>query len=367
MLATLKKKFSAFAKNHFGNNKKGGKQLFCSQPWEFFTVNPEGDVYPCRCLMWGNKSIGNLLKQNPWEIWNSNEAQRIRMSIVKGAFTYCNKDCPYLEFKLLPDKEQVHGSFYRTIISDKKLTLDCGPRVVFPAVDRACNLQCEYCSEIRKNLGPVLPQRAHRIYQSLSTDAFLKDAHFLLIGGPGEPLVSQSHLLFLENTDFSMYPQLKIKLFTNGLLLNVQLWQRLGRNCKLISEISISIDAATEHMYKRMRPGGDWHALLENLRFISQLRKDGRVDQFAVSFVVQNDNYKEMKKFVEMGKQLQCDCIKFTHLINFGTFSESEYKQKAIHKKTHPENKEFTRYLDDPMFDDPRIRLRTPLRAGLQQ
>lgn len=76
-----------------------------------------------------------------------------------------------------------------------------------------------------------------------------------------------------------------------------------------------------------------------------------------ISFVVQENNFREMKKFVEMKRKHRMDNIHFSKLNNRGTYSKKEYKQQAIHLKSHPNHEEFLNRINDPLFVEDHITL----------
>ena len=62
--------------------------------------------------------------------------------------------------------------------------------------------------------------------------------------------------------------------------------------------VDVSIDAGTKDTYEnKTRLGGHWETLLKNLKFISTIKS---INFFRISFVVQNDNYKEMELALEL-------------------------------------------------------------------
>ncbi len=60
------------------------QQQICTRPFEWFEVPPDGSVFLC-CPAWLKRSIGNLLQQSIYEIWNGPVAQEIRKSIFNGS------------------------------------------------------------------------------------------------------------------------------------------------------------------------------------------------------------------------------------------------------------------------------------------
>jgi sulfatase maturation enzyme AslB (radical SAM superfamily) len=174
-----------------------------------------------------------------------------------------------------------------------------------------------------------------------------------VVTGSGDPLASSLYREFLQNLDFSKYPKLQIELFTNGLLLTPMMWDSLHKINPAIYKIRISIDAANEHTYRLNRRGGNFKILLENLEFIKKLRNSGDIEQFYIQFVVQKNNYKEMKKFVELGKKFSCDHVVFSKIRNWGTYTKKEYSEIAVHEKSHPEHRDLLEILKNPIFKDP--------------
>jgi hypothetical protein len=69
--------------------------------------------------------------------------------------------------------------------------------------------------------------------------------------------------------------------------------------------------------------------------------------------VVQQNNFDEMIRFIEMGKRFHVDTVYSHHLVNWGTFSDQEFADRAIHLPNHPRHRELLEVLRDPVFEDP--------------
>ena len=104
--------------------------------------------------------------------------------------------------------------------------------------------------------------------------------------------------------------------------------------------MEISIDAATKETYKITRRGGDWDLLMRNLEFINTI---DTIEMVIFSFVVQNDNYKEILKLHELKEKLSNKKVKVQYykVLNWGNLTNKEFEQKAIWKETHPNHSEF--------------------------
>ncbi len=66
--------------------------LYCVMPWQMMWVSIErnGDIFPdCWCI----HPIGNIFRDNLWEVWNNEKMQEYRRNIIAKNTGLCNKDC----------------------------------------------------------------------------------------------------------------------------------------------------------------------------------------------------------------------------------------------------------------------------------
>lgn len=56
----------------------------CKEPWEFFFITQNGDVYPC-CHLWG-RPFGNVFNQSFQDIWYGKEFEALRLEILEKGF-----------------------------------------------------------------------------------------------------------------------------------------------------------------------------------------------------------------------------------------------------------------------------------------
>ncbi len=338
------------------------KQLFCSKPFEWFEVtqlNGRGEVYLC-CPSWLNTPIGNLQRQSVNEIWNSKAAQAIRGSILDGSFKYCNRGrCPYLQTESGPVEtiDKIMRNDLKAIIESKLTTLPLGPKKIICTYDQSCNLSCPTCRTHaiveRKYKREILS-----IQDKLQTEG-LQEADYLHITGSGDPFGSPFFRRWLQTMKRQDMPQLeRIHLHTNGQLWTPKMWATISKDIQqLVKSAEVSIDAATAGTYAINRRGGSYATLIKNLEFISILRKTGPLEYVKISMVVQENNFTEMADFVRLGQRFRLDAVYFSQLVNWGTFSENEFKQRAIHLTNHPRHAEFVKLLQDEIFDEPIVDL----------
>jgi molybdenum cofactor biosynthesis enzyme MoaA len=338
------------------------KQLFCSKPFEWFEVtqlNDRGGTYLC-CPSWLNKSVGNLQHQSVEQIWNGEQAQEIRRSILDGSFKYCNSSrCAFLQTESGPVQkvEDITDEDLKTIIDNKLTFLPYGPKKIICTYDRSCNLACPSCRE------EVIIESEHEqeiltIQGKLQNEA-LKNADYLHITGSGDPFGSPYFRKWLQTMNKEDMPKLKqIHLQTNAQLWTPRMWNTIPENIRqLIISADIGIDAASSETYSVNRRGGNFEQLLKNLEFISTLRKDGFLQFVKISMVVQANNFREMPDFVKLGYQFNVDEIYFGQLVNWGTFSEKEFRSRAVHLPAHPLHSELVQLLKDEIFDSSKVLL----------
>ena len=101
--------------------------------------------------------------------------------------------------------------------------------------------------------------------------------------------------------------------------------------------LGVSVDAAKKDTYEKIRRGGKWETLCENMSYISKVRgtKSSNVEFLCLHFVVQKDNYLQMKDFIQLGEKWNADAVEFQRMANWGTVENEEYIEKDVF---HPQN-----------------------------
>jgi MoaA/NifB/PqqE/SkfB family radical SAM enzyme len=350
-------------------------QLFCSKPFRTFVVGarrhvrpfghggrpffrPAGDVFMCCWLR--TPTLGNILYKSIDEVWNGEMAQETRRSILDGSFQYCDHTtCPFLQTVTgeVQKTSEVKDEELETVIKNNLKVLPYGPKEISCSYDRSCNLSCPSC---RKKVK-IESAHEHEILeiQSKIEVEGMEDCQVLIISGSGDPFGSPYYRRWLQTMNRRKMLALKqISLHTNGQLWTCEMWSTLPEAIRgLVRSATISIDAARAQTYSVNRRGGSFEKLLENLELISQLRACGPLEHVKISMVVQNNNYEEMHEFVHLGKQYNCDVVYFSKLLNRGTFSAAEYRERAIHLPDHPRNSDFMNILKNDIFRDPIVQL----------
>ena len=339
------------------------KGKFCDRPFRMFEVafpNEKNEI-PCFtcCANWLPVKIGDLSKDSISEIWNSEEIKNIRKSILLGDFKYCDHTrCPEILTDSLHNIGTIDDPYLVDIIKNNKVELDCNPHFLNLAYDQTCNLACPSCRTdfIITNKGKkreVIELTSRKIL-----DLNFEDVKNIMICSSGDPFASEHFRDFLFKFDGKKYTDTKIQIITNGVLFTPAMWDKLSHIHNNIGDINISLDAVHEETYNIVRKGGNLKQAIENVRFLVKLHNDkGYFTKIKLDFVVQTLNYKEMELFVLLGKELGVTEVYFQKIINWGTYSETDFKYHEVYHPDHRNYDDFISVINKDIFNDPIVNM----------
>jgi len=342
-------------------NKDKLQGKYCAKPFDSLELHLNGEAYVC-CPSWLNTSVGNLKNSDLNKIWNSEIAQSIRESILDGSYKYCNQNvCPFIQSDTLYTADDLPNSLKRDILNQRTI-LEKRPENIMLSYDRSCNLSCPSCrTEVLINNPSSKEYKDSEFLTNKIFDELIlnlkEDKLVLNITGSGDPFSSATFKKFIEKIDGKSAPNLLIDFQTNGILLTPDMWDRISNISMNINKILVSIDAATAETYSVVRRGGSWPILIQNLKFIAQLRKDKKFNLLQARFVVQKSNFREMEKFATTFLAMGFDVAEFSMLDNWGTWTSDEYQKQCLGNSADPENEEFFNILSKRIFGNHKIML----------
>jgi hypothetical protein len=79
---------------------------------------------------------------------------------------------------------------------------------------------------------------------------------------------------------------------------------------------------------------------MNNIEYVSDLKKEGKIKRIQLDFVCQKFNYKEIPLFIEIAKKYNYYCY-LSRIVNWGTYTSEEFNFHDITNKNHPEHKYF--------------------------
>lgn len=285
----------------------------CAKPFDTLLIDKTGSCFLCECTSWLPQSVGNLQIESIEDLWSNKMSEVIRQTVSDKTYKLCNENqCPYIKSKYIKTTDIKELRYLRL------------------AIDDSCNLKCPSCrlTKIYLHKGKEFQRRmlmAKKILAYLEKTDHKITVH---IGSDGDPFASIVYRYILKN--FPDKKNITFNLQTNGLLLkkfhlrNSVLFNRL-------EILNISMDGATADVYEKLRLGGKWSQLYENLSYISRLKRNFKIH---IHMVVQQDNWHQMDKMLELVNKLNFDKVFFNPIQDWN--SGIDFSKQTYHK-----NKEF--------------------------
>jgi MoaA/NifB/PqqE/SkfB family radical SAM enzyme len=347
----------------------------CLYPWHSLLITNDGQVLPCGH---GSRKIGDLNSSTIEEIWNGPVVQELRASILEGrVHRVCeSKECPYQrddqafpEFEPLRDLDPEFCSafdeaHYLEIHSDVAAAVQLGaissglehyyrhgsaegrsyrlrnstveerdivsiadnlkaraakmtivrslPTDVVLAVTTVCNLRCVMCPH---GMGLVSEPRHMPIEYGAKLKAVLSNALRIIISGVGEPTLAPAFWRLIDVAGFPRRAYTRVN--SNAHFITPENATRLVRSN--LSEISVSLDAATGPTYRKIRGGSFQRALRGVLHLVRAKSLHGRNDlRIYVNMTLMTENICEADKLVRIAYRMKVDGVVFTQLFQFG-------------------------------------------------
>ena len=291
----------------------------CPRPRDTILIDKQGSCYACECTSWLPQSIGNLQIKSLEDIIGGEMHQHLQGSITDGTYRYCNENqCAYLKSAVLHGRPD-HIQHLRL------------------AIDDSCNLRCPSCRKgmifhkegSAYNLGIRL---ADKINEWLYHYEHPIQVH---IGSDGDPFASHVYRHFMEQTPER--DNIKYSILTNALMFR-EFHTRVPYVINNLQELGVSIDGASKNTYEKLRLGGKWDKINENLECISNLKQKHGF-RFILHFVVQKDNYHEMEDIMMLGQKYNADRVWLSRIHDWNTFNN--FPQHNIFDQGHPLHTDF--------------------------
>jgi len=313
--------------DHYGIDT--GKDLkisnTCPRPFDTLLIDKQGSCYACECQSWLPQSIGNLQIKPLKDIIGSGLRRHLQSSIEDSTYRYCNEhQCSYIKSNAVLDGQTERIQHLRL------------------AIDDSCNLRCPSCRKnmifhkegSAYNLGIKL---ADRINDWLHNYDHPIQVH---IGSDGDPFASHVYRHFMQQTP--RRDNITYSILTNGLMFK-EFHNTVPYVVGKLKELGVSIDGATKETYEKLRLGGKWVKINENLEYISEL-KNKHGFRFIMHYVVQKDNYHEMEDIVMLAGKYNADRVWFSRIQDRNTWSN--FSEHNIFDVQHPQHNDYRTQLE---------------------
>lgn len=302
------------------------QQAICTFPFESAQISMQGDVYVC-CPPWSNSySFGNIYEQSFDEIWNGEKARIFRRQFIENNYNICNLD--------LCVKDCSHKVIAEETVAKPKTFIFC--------YDATCNVKCIFCRSCHQKQDlSYFNENMDNIISNM-----LENAENVVLSGVGEALFSPHSRKLIKRIS-ELFPNIKFSLISNGILCDKENLEELGIIDKILS-ITISLHAVKKATYDKLVINGNYNKVMNNLGFLSELKKNGKLDKFILNFVVNTYNYKEMVPYIKMADKLGAT-VGFLELLKLET-NEEIFDKLNIFDEKNPKYNDFVKTLKNPIF-----------------
>lgn len=309
-------------------------EKYCKHPFNTIQIQNTGEVYCCCCYWTDFYSFGNIFEKSFDEIWNGEKAKEFRRQFIENNYQYCKLDlCEPFSQKFEPD-----------------YTSDYPKKVEF-SYDRRCNVRCIFCrNEKNKEEEEYNRQKEKRIEENFDRifTPIIEKAEIVEMNSAGE-LFASKHSIEIVKKIIKINPNIEFSIISNGTLFTKEMIESLDLKNRL-SSVIISIHAATEKTYNKLVEHGNFKAVMKNLEYLSELKKQGILKGLQLNFVVTSINYKEMEKFAKLAKKLDARAF----FINYHRQIDSDelMKNLDVSLPSHPKYNDLVKILSNPIFKD---------------
>lgn len=322
--------------------KKDYSGMICLDPFMGISIRATGEVGLCSCRYWNPTVIGNIQDFTIQDLLNSDVAHRVRESMRDGTYEYCDHTrCGVIINNRLTPLEQIDktdGYEGRPSTWDRVTRPDIVdiPRYIYIEGDHICNLSCPSCrtrvitedDETQKSYSQVM----QAIKKNLLNGSDPRPITIYVSSG-GDMFASPMIMEFLEDFPLDRYPRVEFNFQTNGLLFQRR-WSRIQHLENNIFNVAITVDSQDAGTYERLRRGGKFRDICDNLEFVSKL-KERLGFHLSIRMVVQRDNADEIEKFYDFARGYGADDVEYMRIADWKTYSTSEFQDIDVLDPTH--------------------------------
>ena len=319
----------------------------CDLPYNTIWIGKDGMSRLCECPDFLMVGCGNMGLHGAADVWESRLAKIVRLSVINNSYTFCSRQ---LCGRLAAGKEQ------EKLLDRRKKEEPGYPSKVCFAGDSVCNLHCPSCRKKAyfKN-DEKTGEGIQACINSIVGAGWLDKAEHIIVGGSGESFFSQNYKRVIYEVGTK---RKNIVIMTNGTLFTPKEWEKLEGRYEHIS-FWVSVDAATRETYEKVRCGGNFSRLMDNMDFLSNLLRSGKVDSVSVIMVVQKANYTEIPDFIRWAKVKGFDGVSLSHIRNWGTYGDTDfYNNVSMFDRNGKMKPELAAVLENPVCRDPIVEMR---------
>ena len=208
--------------------------------------------------------------------------------------------------------------FYRNVLGIRKHS-------VLIDVTNSCNLRCSFCSRGNSKIANMTASEFDIILAKTH-----KNINSLQLSCAWEYSVTKNVAEIVKVLGKYNIPSTTI--YTNGNLLPDDLAEAIIES--RLNYFVISIGEAKKETYERIRNGGNFESVLNNIRKLNRMKKEhnSKYPRLCANLTLINSNIGELLEFVDLAHDLGIEEIRGRHLIlNKGCNTDSEVIKNKIY------------------------------------
>ena len=267
------------------------RSIICHAPFKSIRFEQNGVVRTC-CF---NRQVilGRYPQQTLTEIWNSDEANKLRAKVAQNDLSFgcqmCARQLNNQEFSTIKTRE----------FDNMPETQNGYPVMLDFSIHNTCNLECvmcngEFSSSIRKNREKLPP--LDLVYDQnfvAQLEEFIPFAQQMVFAG-GEPFLIELYLDIWERINV-LNPKANVHIVTNGTILTDRTKNILENGRYSITH---SIESFEKKTYEIIRQNASYEKMMSNMEhFYSYCKRVGT--EYAINICPLQQNWKEIPAFVQ--------------------------------------------------------------------
>jgi len=180
------------------------------------------------------------------------------------------------------------------------------PIYILTEMTFSCNYRCPQCvlgdNSIQKELMPASPKMSFELFKKIIDEAKSYNCKSLCVNNTNEPLLLDDLSERIEYARSQGF--LDILMNTNGELFNDENSEKLIKSG--LTRLMISVDAHSSETFKKIRVGGNYEKVKENIIKLVKIREKlgQKLPLIRSSFVLQKDNRHELDAFKEYWQKI---------------------------------------------------------------
>ncbi|MCM8757778.1 MAG: glycosyltransferase, partial [Candidatus Omnitrophica bacterium] len=316
--------------------QKESKRLFkdCIAGKRFAMIDPFGNLYFCSLLK--EKIIGNIKNSKFDELWNSEEADKIRL-FINQSLCHCWLVCiiiPLIEEALrakqkrtfshkeyiIKSKEEIPIPTYQKLqeeninLNDEeynqgKIVLESFPEGIGIGAHYNCNANCIFCFKEDSHINFNL-EIYKNFFEEKLNDALYR-AKFINFCGFGELLLMPRIEEFLDYINFKI-PYINKIFTTNGSPLRESLYKRF---LQTNYNIQISLLASHKELHRKISRLDNFDFILRNIERLVSIRTDRTKPAVSLVFIMNTLNIEDLPEFINLAVKLGVDEVICNYMV----------------------------------------------------